>query len=146
MLTGVSLAGKAEGGEARETRGGGEIRVRADLMPFGNFPAHASLVGLVVDITPVQAIDEKCCLDIVGSQNVQNLVRVDIGAIVEGQGEGVRYGALGDDLSHGDGRHSHLVFHQDFLRGITAGGDERDGLVSVQWNRVDGYYACGQGC
>ena len=92
-------------------------------MPFGNFPAHPSLVGLVVDIAPVQAIDEKCRLDAVGPQNVENLVGVDIRAVVKGQGKCVGDGALGDDLSHGDRRHFHLVWrHQDLLSGISAGG------------------------
>ena len=63
-------------------------------MSFGDLPTYASLVRLGVNITGVVAIDEKCRLDVVISQKIQNLIRVNIGAVVECQGERVGHSAL----------------------------------------------------
>lgn len=80
-----------------EINGKEAVRVRADLVPLGNRPAHPSLIHFFIDVPPVLAVHEKRSLDAVGFQDVKNFVSVGVGTIIKRQGESSRHGASGND-------------------------------------------------
>ena len=100
-------------------------------MPFVDGSAHPGRVRRVVDVSPVQTIHEKGGLDAVGLEGVEDLVGINIGTIIKCDGKRSRLGALGDDLSHGNGGDFHPIRRgQNLLRGVKTGG--------VHGDRVDG--------
>lgn len=132
MKPGSSWREKCQG-EGREK---GEIRVRANLMPFVNFAAYPVRVHGVVDIPPVLTIHKKCGLDTVALEDVQDLVGINVGAIIKCDSKGSRRGTLSDDLSYGYGRGFHLVSRdQILLRGI---GGSIFTLSDIQRDRFNG--------
>lgn len=151
MISEVQKAKRTEGGEEREScgemKGGhprrGELRVGANLMAFVDRSADPGLVRRVINVPEVLTVHEKGRLDAVGFEDIEDLVRINVGAIIKGQGKSSRHRATGDDLSHGNGRNSCLILlRQNFLIGIS--GYETG--LDVHRERVNGCNQGGEGC
>ena len=65
----------------------------SDLVAFGNHSLDQRFAVVSENALPVVAVEEEGGVDVVVSQQVQDLVGIDIGAVVKGQRDGSRYGA-----------------------------------------------------
>ena len=77
------------------------LRVRPDLMTFGDHPPDQRLAIFREDILLIIPVDEERGWNIVVPQGVKNLRRVDIRAIIKGQRNRSGQGAASDDCSNG---------------------------------------------
>ena len=74
-------------------------RVRSDLMTLGNHAADVILVHWIRDAAPILAIDEERGLDARRVELVDDAGSVDVGAVVEGESNGIGSRAFGDDAA-----------------------------------------------
>ncbi len=111
-------------------------------MAFGDRTVDEGLVVGGEDVGPVVAVDEEGCADVVGFQGVEDLGRVDVGAIVERQSHGPGHGAAVDDRPEryrghcrcGEGcRFGGLDQGSGLRAGSGPGGDAASGLGSAVW-------------
>lgn len=111
--------------------------MRADLMTFIDGSLDPGCFGWVVDVPEVLTIHEKGSLDAVVSQNIQDLVGIDVGAIIKCDGKRSRHGALSDNLPHGNGRDADVIRNSHRLLPINR---------RVCRERVDGKHQGRDGC
>ena len=118
------------------------LRVRADLVAFGDRTVDEGLVVGGEDVGPVVAVDEEGGADVVGFQGVEDLSGVDVWAIVERQSHGPGHGAAVDDRPEryrghcrcGEGcRFGGLDQGSGLRAGSGPGGDAASGLGSAVW-------------
>ena len=68
-------------------------------MSFGNHAADVILVDWIRDAAPILAVDEECGLDACRVELVDDAGRVDMGAVIEGESDGIGGRAFGDNAT-----------------------------------------------
>lgn len=90
--------------DSRAPSRGCYLRVRTNLVTFGNHTMDQGLVIGVEDVGPVVAVDKERGVHVVALQRVEDLGRINIRPVVERQRHGSRHRAAGDDGSDRDRR------------------------------------------
>ena len=78
--------------------------MRSNLMTLGNHPPHQSLAVFRQNTLPVIAIDKERGRDVAVFEKIEDLGCVNVGSVIERDGEGSRLGAATNDASDRYGR------------------------------------------
>ena len=78
--------------------------MRSNLVAFSNHAPHIGFTTIVLDTTPILAIDKESSNDTIGCKSIKDRGSVDIWTVVEGKSDRARSSASADDATSRNGR------------------------------------------